>query len=183
VSLADAEVGDELILVNHEHQPGDSPYRAVHAVFVRKGVEQARPAPDEVPDVLTRRVLSLRVFDGRDMMVAADLVDGTELAPALVRLLADPAAAYVHIHYAKPGCYAARRTAPRTAGKEGPPAAKGLAPFGMALVLAAGAPAFDRKPTISPRALAKPRITRDRTMAGAVPVSIACGASKKAVTN
>jgi len=108
VSLADAELGEELILVNHEHQPGDSPYRATHAVFVRKGVEQARPAPGEVPEVLARRMLSLRAFDGQDMMVAADLVDGKELAPALERLLADPAAAYVHIHYAKPGCYAAR---------------------------------------------------------------------------
>jgi len=34
----------------------------------------------------------------------------------------------------------------------------------MAFVLAAGSMAFGRKPTISPRALAKPRITRDRTM-------------------
>jgi len=39
------------------------------------------------------------------------------------------------------------------------------------------------KPTISSRALAKPRITRDRTMASAVPVSIACGASKKDIIN
>lgn len=108
VSLADAEPGDELILVNHEHQPGDTPYRAAHAVFVRKGVAQARPAPGEVPEVLSRRALSLRAFDAADMIVAADLVEGTALAPALERLLEDPAAAYVHIHYAKFGCYAAR---------------------------------------------------------------------------
>ena len=45
-----------------------------------------------------------------------------------------------------------RRAGPSTrvagdckAGKQGPPAAKGLAPFGMALRLAAGALAFDRK--------------------------------------
>jgi hypothetical protein len=50
----------------------------------------------------------------------------------------------------------------------------------MALLLAAGSAAFGWKPTISPRALAKPRITRDRTMAGVVPRSIACGASKEA---
>ena len=65
--------------------------------------------------------------------------------------------------------------------EEGPPAAKGLAPFGMALVLAAGAMAFGRKPMISPRMLAKPRIPRDRIMAGAVSMLIACGASKKGV--
>ena len=60
-----------------------------------------------------------------------------------------------------------------------PPAAKGLAPFGMALVLAGEALAFGRKPTISPWALAKPRITRDRTKLPGVVMSIACGASKK----
>jgi hypothetical protein len=53
--------------------------------------------------------LSLRAFDNRAMIVAADLIsDGKNLGPALDRLLADPAATYVHIHYAKFGCYAAR---------------------------------------------------------------------------
>ena len=62
VSLADAEVGEELILVNYEHQPSASPYRAAHAVFVRKGVEQAQPAVNEVPELFKNRVLSLRAL-------------------------------------------------------------------------------------------------------------------------
>jgi hypothetical protein len=108
VSLEDAEVGEELVLVNYEHQPGSSPYRAAHAIFVRKGAEQAHPGVGEVPALFHDRVLSLRVFDDRAMIVAADLVDGKDLGPALDRLLADTAAAYVQIHYAKFGCYAAR---------------------------------------------------------------------------
>jgi Protein of unknown function (DUF1203) len=108
VSLADADIGDELMLVNFEHQNGASPYRAAHAIFVRKGVGQAHPAVGEVPELFSTRVLSLRAFDNQAMIVAADLVDGNDLGPALDRLLADPAAAYVHIHYAKFGCYAAR---------------------------------------------------------------------------
>jgi hypothetical protein len=56
----------------------------------------------------------------------------------------------------------------------------GLAPFGMAFRLAVGSAAFDRKPTISPRALAKPRIYRDRTKWPGLELSIACGASKEA---
>ena len=108
VSLADAEVGDDLVLVNYEHQAGASPYRAAHAILVRRGVAQARPAVGETPEVLRSRTLSLRAFDHRSMIVAADLVEGEGLGPALDRLLADPAAAYVHIHYAKFGCYAAR---------------------------------------------------------------------------
>lgn len=108
VSLEDAEVGEELILVNYEHQPDTSPYRAAHAIFVRKGAEQARPAVGEVPELFKNRALSLRVFDDRAMIVAADLIDGKDLGSALDGLLANPTAAYVHIHYAKFGCYAAR---------------------------------------------------------------------------
>lgn len=108
VSLADAEVGEELILVNYEHQPSNSPYRAAHAIFVRRGVEQVQPAVGEVPELFRGRVLSLRAFNNQGMIVAADLVDGNDLGPALNRLLANPAAAYIHIHYAKFGCYAAR---------------------------------------------------------------------------
>jgi hypothetical protein len=108
VSLADAEVGDSLVLVNFEHQPGASPYRAAHAIFVRENVVQARPAIDETPAVLRSRTLSLRAFDESAMIVAADLVEGQNLAGALDRLFADSATAYVHIHYARHGCYAAR---------------------------------------------------------------------------
>lgn len=108
VSLADAEIGDEVILVNHQHLADASPYRATHAVYVRRGVDRARPAVGETPPALLPRTLSLRAFDDRGMMVATDLVEGEALAPALDRLLADPAAAYVHIHYARAGCYAAR---------------------------------------------------------------------------
>jgi len=51
----------------------------------------------------------------------------------------------------------------------------------MAFVLAAVSAAFDRKPTISLRALAKPRIWRDRTKSPGFVMLIACGASKKEV--
>jgi hypothetical protein len=108
VSLADAEVGEELILVNYEHQPGNSPYQASHAVFVRKGVEQAHPMVGEVPAQFMNRALSLRAFSDKAMIVGADLVEGEKLGPALDNLLANPGAAYVHIHYAKFGCFAAR---------------------------------------------------------------------------
>jgi uncharacterized protein DUF1203 len=108
VSLADAEVGDKLILVNYVHQDAASPYRASHAIFVREGVERARPALDEVPELFRFRILSLRAFDDNGMIVTADLCDGKDLETLLVRQLALRTVAYVHIHYAKFGCYAAR---------------------------------------------------------------------------
>ena len=54
------------------------------------------------------RILSLRAFDSSGLMVDADLADGRELEVAIERLFANPAATYIHAHYAKRGCYAAR---------------------------------------------------------------------------
>jgi hypothetical protein len=108
VSLADAAPGETVLLVHHEHQPAPTPYRAGHAVYVRAGAEEARPAPGEVPEALRRRLLSVRAFDGAGMMVDADVVDGRAVEPVIARLLADPAVAYLHLHNAKPGCWAAR---------------------------------------------------------------------------
>lgn len=108
VSLRDAEPGERLILVHYKHQSADSPFRASHAVYVRENAEEAELAPGEIPEVLRRRMLSLRGFDERGMLIAADLVDGREAEPTIEAMLADSAVAYIHAHYAKPGCYAAR---------------------------------------------------------------------------
>ena len=107
VSLTDSKPGDELLLVNYEHLPVDSPYRMRFAIFVRKG-DATYDRVDEVPEQLRKRTLAVRAFDGKGMMVGVELVDGRELEGAIVKLLAQPAAEYLHIHYAAPGCYAAR---------------------------------------------------------------------------
>ena len=108
VSLADAEIGEEVILAHYEHQPADSPFRASHAVYLRPGVPQAELAVNTVPEMLRSRILSLRGFDEKGMIVAAELVDGKALESALTGMLAEANVAYVHLHFAKPGCYAAR---------------------------------------------------------------------------
>ncbi|MBI3512514.1 MAG: DUF1203 domain-containing protein [Proteobacteria bacterium] len=107
VSLTDAEPGQEVILVNFEHLPVDNPYYARYAIFVRAG-EQTYDAVDQVPEQLRRRVLALRTWDAQDMMVGHEVVDGREIEGAIDRLFADSRAAYMHAHFAGPGCYAAR---------------------------------------------------------------------------
>jgi hypothetical protein len=77
------------------------------AVYVRRG-EQTFDAIDEVPEQLRTRTLAVRAFDANAMMLAWELVDGRHLTAGLERMLSDPRAAYVHIHFAAPGCYAAR---------------------------------------------------------------------------
>ncbi|MFZ5791289.1 MAG: DUF1203 domain-containing protein [Pseudomonadota bacterium] len=107
VSLTDAEPGDELLLVHYEHHAVASPYRASFAIYVREG-EATYDAVNEVPEQLRRRMLSVRAYDRDGMMVGADLVDGRELEGAIERLFAETRADYLHVHFAKPGCYAAR---------------------------------------------------------------------------
>ena len=107
VSLADFAPGDELILVNYEHHPVDSPYRMRFAIFVRKG-DETFDALDAVPEQLRKRTLAVRAFDADAMMVGRELIDGEKLESAIARLFADPRAAYLHVHFAAPGCYAAR---------------------------------------------------------------------------
>jgi hypothetical protein len=108
VELRDVERGEALLLLNYLHQPADTPYRASHAIFVREWAETPYRAVDEIPDVLRIRPISLRAFDASGAMVDADLTAGGDLKPAIERLLANPEAAYIHAHYAKRGCYAAR---------------------------------------------------------------------------
>jgi hypothetical protein len=108
VELCDVEPGGSVLLLNHVHQPADTPFRSSHAIFVREGAERACDLVDEVPDVLRRRPISLRAFDASGWMLDADLADGTALEPLIQRLFADPKTAYLQAHYAKRGCYAAR---------------------------------------------------------------------------
>lgn len=108
VELREADPGETLLLVNWTHQPAPTPYRASHAIFVREGAERAYDRVDEVPEVFRTRPISLRAFDASDMMTDADLVDGCAVEAAIERLLRDRSVAYLHAHYAKRGCYAAR---------------------------------------------------------------------------
>ena len=107
VSLTDSQAGDELLLVNYEHHGVDSPYRMRFAIYVRKD-ETRYDAIDEVPAQLRTRQLAVRAFDADAMMVGWELVDGRKLEDAIERLLANARAAYLHVHFAAPGCYAAR---------------------------------------------------------------------------
>jgi hypothetical protein len=108
ISLTDSQPGDQLILVNYEHHPVDSPYRMRFAVYVREG-EETYDRVDEIPEQLRVRSLAVRAFDADGMMAGWELVEaGGDLEAAIERLLGDPRAAYLHIHYAAPGCYAAK---------------------------------------------------------------------------
>ncbi len=108
VSLQDALEGERLLLLPHEHHAVDTPYRAAGPVYVREAGVQAWPDVDAVPALLRTRLLSLRAYDARGMMAWADVLPGSELESGIAQLFALERSAYLHVHYAKPGCYACR---------------------------------------------------------------------------
>lgn len=110
ISLRDADPGKTVILANYQHQPADSPYRSSHAIYVTEGATQAAPESGDVPEMIRSRLISLRLFNDRDMIVDGRVLQGDALADALVQSLADHAVAYGHIHFAGRGCFAARVT-------------------------------------------------------------------------
>ncbi len=108
IEVRDAEPGEAAILLNYIHQPADNAYHASHAIFVREGAEIAYDRTNEIPAAMRLRQISLRAFNVDHLMVDADLVDGLEMSAVIERLFTDPHVAYIHAHYAKRGCYAAR---------------------------------------------------------------------------
>jgi hypothetical protein len=109
ISLTDAQAGDEVILTHFEHHAVESPYRASHAIYVRRG-EAQYDAIDQIPAQLRTRLLSVRAFDRAGMLVAAEVLDGDKLEPMIRTMLEEPRADYLHVHFARPGCYAAKIT-------------------------------------------------------------------------
>jgi hypothetical protein len=108
VSLADAEVGDTVLLLPFLHHDVESPYRASGPIYVREGARTATPAVGEIPAMFRHRLLSLRAYDRDAMMINAAAADGTDLEAAIRDLFANPAVAYLHVHNARPGCYNCR---------------------------------------------------------------------------
>ena len=108
ISLEDAPVGERVLLLPFQHQDSRSPYRASGPIFVRPGIDEARRVSGELPPYLTRRLLSVRAYDATDGMVEAEVVEGAAAAPLIERFLAREDVAYLHLHFAKRGCYACR---------------------------------------------------------------------------
>lgn len=109
VLLEDARPGETLLLLNHEYQPADTPYRGRHAIFVNERAAAPATFRDEVPAVLSvRKAISVRAFDEAGMMLDADVVAGSEVEGLILRLFENPRAAYLHAHNAGRGCFAAR---------------------------------------------------------------------------
>jgi hypothetical protein len=108
VTLADAEVGETVILLPFTHHDVPSPYRASGPIFVRSGGKTASPAVGEIPAMLRHRLLSVRAYDAEAMLAGAEVVEGSGLEAAIRRQFANERVSYLHVHNARPGCYNCR---------------------------------------------------------------------------
>jgi hypothetical protein len=108
ISLQDAEPGEELLLLPFEHQAANSPYRASGPIYVRVGAQPTNLRPGEIPPYVGLRLMSVRAYDARHMMVGAEVCPGDEVAAQIRREFSNPSVAYIHLHNAKRGCFSCR---------------------------------------------------------------------------
>lgn len=108
IEMRDARPGETVLLLNHFCQPAETPYKASHAIFVLEGAHEAYDRVNEVPPAMETRLLSLRGFDSKHMMIEADVVDGTSVANLIERFFSNPDISYIHAHNARQGCYSGR---------------------------------------------------------------------------
>lgn len=108
VSLVNAPLGENILLVNFDHQPAHSPYKSGGPIFVRETDMEPAEFINELPEVAKGRMLSVRAYDDEDLICDADIVIGDELEGLIERFFGDEQVSYLHVHNAKRGCYAFR---------------------------------------------------------------------------
>lgn len=108
IEMRDAEIGETMLLLNHQSQTANTPYQASHAIFVREGATATYERTNEIPEVMRVRLLSLRAFDSTGMMLDADVVDGKDIEAVIERLFANADVHCIHVHNAKRGCFSGR---------------------------------------------------------------------------
>ena len=108
VTLEDADVGEEVILLHHVSHDVDTPYRSAYAIYVREGARKAASFVDELPPVFKGRPLAFRGFDSEGMLRGALLAMPGEADAKIRELFEHPEVATIHAHNAAYGCFAAK---------------------------------------------------------------------------
>ncbi len=106
ISLEDADPGEQVLLIPFAHHMAHSPYRASGPIYVRQG-GAAFDRIGELPPVFSGRLLSVRAYDATGMMLDADVADSDPRA-LFDAFFANPEVEYLHVHYAKRGCYSCK---------------------------------------------------------------------------
>ena len=105
--LADSKPGEQLNLMSYDPFPVDavSPYRGSGPIFVHAH-ECSVFNGDVLPQTQLNRLMSLRAYNDKHMMINADVADGHTIEKVAQEMLADEKTKYINVHNAKHGCYA-----------------------------------------------------------------------------
>ena len=100
------------MLFSYDPFTGDSPYRSASPIFVhaRSSCESddRHHKAGTVPLQQRVRPLSIRGFNKQHMMVKTELTEGVGVLEACMEMLADADVEYLHLHNARPGCFAVK---------------------------------------------------------------------------
>jgi Protein of unknown function (DUF1203) len=108
VSLSDADIGEELLLLPFDHQAENSPYRSSGPIFVRRAAATADVAAGVIPDYVRTRLMSVRAYDDAHLMTDAVVCEGVEAGKVIEAMFAREEVAYIHLHNAKRGCFSCK---------------------------------------------------------------------------
>jgi hypothetical protein len=100
--LRRAQPGEALLLTPYDPFTERSPYAGDGPVFVHERCGEPGAAADQVRE----SVISVRAYDADAMLVGAEVMPGDRLGERAAALLED--AAFLHVHFAGPGCFAFR---------------------------------------------------------------------------
>jgi hypothetical protein len=105
VSLEDAKIGEEVILIPFEFHKTEGPYQAKGPIFIRKGVKTNELKTNEVPVMLNHRLLSFRGYDKNGLMKTAITEKGDKTKDVIEKIFDIDEIEYIQIHNSSPGCY------------------------------------------------------------------------------
>lgn len=105
VSLVDADIGEQLLLLPFEHQPAASPYRSSGPIYVRRDARRAVLGAGVLPDYVRSRLIAARAYDAAHQMTDASVIPGTDAARIIDAMFSRREVAYIHLHNAGRGCF------------------------------------------------------------------------------
>jgi len=104
--LRDASAGEPLVLASYDPFTVRSPYAGAGPVFVH--ADGCEPFAGDSTEQVAGRTLSIRAYDADAMLNDAAVLPGERFEEAAREMLDDPDTAFLHVHFAGPGCFAFR---------------------------------------------------------------------------
>ena len=107
VCLEDARPGEEVLLFSYRPLDRPAPHQTLGPVYVHRApCTPFRPSA-RLPEVLRRRLVAFRAYDrDAEELIDCDVLEGAALEARLHTVLRNRSVERIHVHFARPGCFA-----------------------------------------------------------------------------